>query len=390
MIVLGFVASAGIMRASIISYQSLIAFHLGLQGVIYGILIFFSSIVSVCVAVNAGYFADIIRRKFMPIGMAGLIGGVGFLWVALDRTPLSFVISTLFFGSTASVIFQQALALYKQVVIIDGIRPNMANSLARSLYSLSWVVTPPLVARLVSRQGDMFSSYLVASGAGLFAFVLFLFSLQGVVLNERFSSLKQDISYRDSMLALRRKSVLLKVTAVGLVTGSLRLDALILGPIVIYHLHGSISDVGFIVGIESAFEIPSTLIWGILADRWGSSTTIFIASVIYSAYFIVLARISNFGEIYGVVALGSFGASGLLTVTISYLQSILKEQVGFSTSLTAISNFLGWTMAAVIIGLVTTSKEFGQAAIIASLLSLLGGTIVFLPIHRRRGSHFTP
>jgi SET family sugar efflux transporter-like MFS transporter len=330
-----------------------------------------------------------IRRTLLIGGsVAGLLGSaatavVRDYWVLLGLTVTATAVAT--------TLFPQAFAYAREVLQRESsVRAPMAMSTLRTLFSIAWVGGPPLGAFLLDAGGF---GYVYGTSAVLYGLTA-LIAIRW--LNEIPGAPAPVDDDPDTLspvspgpLAVRDapRSVIW-LTAAGFTlmqcAGNLGVQAM---PMFVGNdLHGDVRDVGLILGLCAALEIPLMLGFGALSTRVPLRRLILLGGAFGVAYF-GLATLST--SVWHLAA-GQLLNACLIAVNaglgVSYVQDMLPGQPGRAATVFSNAFPIGAMLAGPLLG---AAQQFGYRMAYASATALCLTGLLLLAVgrarHARRG-----
>ncbi|MEU4621067.1 sugar efflux transporter [Actinoplanes sp. NPDC023801] len=310
------------------------------------------------------------RRTLLIIGaLAGCAasGATAFVrdyWVLLALTATAMAI--------AGSLFPQSFAYARQVLQNDDPqRTAMGISTLRTVFSIAWVGGPTLAAFLL-QAGDF--QYVYGTAA-----VMYLIAALGVI--RWLPEVEAPAAARDSEETSARPPWVVYPILAGFITmqTSMVLSVQAMPLFVSSELNGEVSDVGLILGLCAALEIPLMLGFGWLSMRVplrriilvGAACGVLYQALVYSAssvWMLAVAQIPNAVLIAAAAGLG-----------ISYFQDLMPRHPGRASTMFANTFPIGQVLSAPLFGL---AQEFGFRLAYGLNLGLTALGLVLLLVFR--------
>jgi SET family sugar efflux transporter-like MFS transporter len=375
----------GFAGAATSPYQSVVGIReLGLSNGLYSALIFSAAAVNVIVSILLGNLADRIgeyRTMMLAVAIFGILGYGSIYVLPMQST---FVVSALLllpiYGSLNSLLF----ANVRQTT--SGMARNdvaTVNSGVRAMISLSWVLVPGITGVLLSRSPSMLPAYLFAGIACAVCFGLIAIFLPRQSGTDKAAS--RHLSYLAALGEVVSPPVLVRVMAVALISCTLHVNGAILPLIVTGAAHGTVADVGILVGIVAFFEVVFILVWGRAQRMMSHVTALAIGTVIYVTYLVLLGFASAPWHIYSLTLISGIGAAALISIPITYLQDLIAERPGLGSALISVNIFISAGLSALLFAIGTAISSYSGTAFIGAFAGLVGlGLLLFFDGFNRR------
>ncbi|NKJ04260.1 MFS transporter [Rhizobium sp. SG741] len=376
----------GFAGAATSPYQSVVGIReLGLSNGLYSALIFCAAAVNVIVSILLGNLADRIGEYRTMMLTVALFGILGYGAVYVVPTQATFILAALFllpiYGSLNSLLFANVR------VATNGMeRNNVAtvNSGVRAMISLSWVLVPGITGALLANSASMLPAYLFA---GLACAVCF--GLIAVFLPRQSGTDKAATRHLSYLAALGEgisPPVFVRVIAVALISSTLHVNGAILPLIVTGAAHGSVADIGVLVGIVALLEVIFIVVWGRAQRIMSHVTALALGTVIYVVYLLLLGLASAPWHVYALTLISGIGAAALISIPITYLQDLIAERPGLGSALISVNIFLSAGLSALLFALGTATSSYSGTAVIGAVAGVVGlAMLLFFDGARRRG-----
>ncbi|KAB0679740.1 MFS transporter [Aureimonas leprariae] len=321
-------------------YQSVIGVReLGLGNTHYATLLLLAATVNVCVSVTIGALADRIGRYRSLMLVVTLFGVTGYGTVFWLPSQASFVLAVLIllpvYNSTNALLFANVRSAANRM---EGSDAGAANSAARAMISLAWVLVPGLTAFALAGQASMLPAYLLASAAAFLCVLLVLFLMP----RERGEGSAAAVALADRLpfgAALSRPR-LLRILAIAMICSMVHAHDQTLPLILTGQAGGKMTDIGVVVGIIAFLEVGLIFVWARVQSRVGNVAALTAGVAIYVAYLAMLSFASQRWQVYALALPAAVGAAALISLPITYLQDLIRERPGLGSSLISVNYFL--------------------------------------------------
>ncbi|MBM7046639.1 MFS transporter [Rhizobium lusitanum] len=376
----------GFAGAATSPYQSVVGIReLGLSNGLYSVLIFSAAAVNVTVSILLGNLADRLGEYRTMMLTVAIFGILGYGAVYVVPAQATFILSALLFlpvyGSLNSLLFANVRVATK------GMERNdvaTVNSGVRAMISLSWVLVPGIIGALLANSRTMLPAYLFAGLACAVCFGLIAAFLPRQ--NGTDKAATRHLSYLAALGEVISPPVLVRVIAVALITSTLHVNDTILPLIVTGAAHGSVTDIGVLVGIVAFLEVISIVVWGRAQRIMSHVTALAIGAVIYVVYLLLLGLASAPWHVYALTLISGIGAAALISIPITYLQDLIAERPGLGSALISVNIFLSAGLSALLFALGTGMSSYSGTAVIGAVAGVVGlAMLLFFDGARRRG-----
>ncbi|MBB4009916.1 MFS transporter [Allorhizobium taibaishanense] len=370
----------GLSGATTAPYMSIIGIReLGLSDTHYSLLIFVASCVNVVASVAVGILADRLGHFRMPMIVVSLFGIVGYGLVFVVPEQIVFVSCALLllpvYNALNSLIFANVRAASKDMPVRELVA---VNSGVRAVISASWVVVPGLVGFFLAGQKSMLPAFLFASLGGVVCFFLFSIWLPRA---ENRAEAATNLAFLSSLSKILSKHLLLRLTAIGLITAMLQMNGVVLPLVMTGPAHGTTADVGIVVGIVAFLEIVFILFWGYVERKTSSVATLTVGGLIYCAYLFGLGLASRPEHVFLLSLVAGLGAAAIISVPITYLQNLIADRAGLGSSLIAVNIFLSGGLNSLLFAFGTGVSNYSGTALLGAVAGF-GGIILLLVLEK--------
>ncbi|MFJ8579588.1 sugar efflux transporter [Micromonospora sp. NPDC093277] len=284
-------------------------------------------------------------RRALLVG-ASLAGLINAAVTAFIRDYWILVTLAMTLAPLSAALFPQAFAYARQVLSgADPGRAAMGISTLRTVFSLSWVVGPPVAALLLS-SGGFRSLYL--SAAAMFG----LAGLASIVgLRQVRTPAVATGGQPTGAPAASRSTLLLTVAAFVMLSCPLTLAVQALPLFISTDLGGDAAQAGLILGLCAALEIPLMLALGALGTRIRVRVLLLCGAACGVAYYAIASVASSLAMLaVGQLANAAFIAA-VSGIGISYMQDLLPQRPGQATTLFTNCHPIGAMLAGPLFGL---------------------------------------
>ena len=362
----------GFAGAATSPYQAVIAIReLGLSNGLYSALIFAAAAVNVTVSILLGNLADRLgefRRLMLSVAVFGIFG-YGAVYVF--PTQATFVLSALLllpiYNALNSLLFANVRATTNGMPRADV---ATVNSGVRAMISLSWVLVPGFVGILLSRSTSMLPAYLFASLACLVCLCLIAAFLPRQSGTDNAAT--HHLSYLAALAEVISPRVFVRVIAVALISSTLHVNGAILPLIVTGPAHGTVGDIGILVGIVALLEVVFIVVWGRAQRIMSHVTALAIGTIIYVVYLLLLGFAFAPWHVYALTLVSGVGAAALISIPITYLQDLIAERPGLGSALISVNIFVSAGLSALLFAIGTGVSGYSGTAIIGAAAGLCG------------------
>ena len=368
----------GFAGAATSPYQSVIGIReLGLSNGLYSALIFAAAAVNVIVSVLVGNLADRLgeyRSMMLSVTLFGVLGyGVVYLLPAQTTFVLCILFMLPIYNALNSLLFANVRAAAKGMP-----RHEVAavNSAVRAAISLSWVLVPGITGALLSHATSMLPAYLFACLACVACLGLIAVFLPGQKGTD--SHAGAYLSHLAALGEVLSPKIFVRLIAIALICSTLHISGAVLPLIVTGAAHGTVTDIGVLVGIVAFLEVIFIVGWGRIQRSMSHVTALAIGTAIYVTYLALLGFASAPWHVYALTLVSGAGAAALISIPITYLQDLIAERPGLGSALISVNLFLSAGMSAVLFALGTAISSYSGTALIGAGAGTLGMLLLLL------------
>ncbi|WP_333848829.1 sugar efflux transporter SetB [Leclercia sp.] len=246
------------------------------------------------------------------------------------------------FGSTAN---PQLFALAREHADHTGREAVMFSSILRAQVSLAWVVGPPLAYALA--MGFGFSAmYISAAVAFVVCGAMVWFFLPTMRKEPKLATGVLESPRRN------RRDALLLFTVCTLMWGTNSLYIINMPLFIINELHLSEKLAGVMMGTAAGLEIPTMLIAGYYAKRFGKRFLMRVAAVAGLLFYVGMLTAHSPVVLLGLQLLNAIYIGILAGIGMLYFQDLMPGQAGAATTLYTNTTRVGWIIAGSVAGVV--------------------------------------
>ena len=246
------------------------------------------------------------------------------------------------FGSTAN---PQLFALAREHADHTGREAVMFSSVLRAQVSLAWVIGPPLAYALAMGFGFTVM-YLSAAVAFVVCGALVWFFLPSMRKEPKVATGVLEAPRRN------RRDALLLFVICTLMWGTNSLYIINMPLFIIDELHLSEKLAGIMMGTAAGLEIPTMLIAGYYAKRFGKRFLMRIATVAGLLFYIGMLTVHTPGLLLALQLLNAIYIGILAGIGMLYFQDLMPGQAGSATTLYTNTTRVGWIIAGSMAGVV--------------------------------------
>jgi SET family sugar efflux transporter-like MFS transporter len=320
-------AAVGLGAALAFPFMSVfLSTEVGARPLALGTFLLVTPLASLVASTLLGRLSDAraVRRTLLIVGAVTGALGYGLFAVLRNYWVLLVVSSTLV--AVASSLLPQMFAYARQVLERGGSTkaPLIVTGL-RTVISLAWVGGPPLAALLVARTGF----------TGLFTATAVVFGVVAV-LALRLPEVAAAPPVEDSPEPAAAGPVPRlgrSVLAFVLLQGAISLGVVTLPLFVTEQLHGTTTDVGLVLGLCAALEIPLMIGFGVLAQRVDHRKLVLSGAVVALGYHCAMLLAGSTWQVAAAQVLNAIVISAVMGIGISYFQSLLPGRPGHATTM---------------------------------------------------------
>lgn len=369
---------AGVIFASTVNYAAIVGIDvMGISNAMFSVLLAVSSVASALAAVVLGHVSDRIPDRRILVIACGVIGAIALGLVYVWRTPLAYIICLCVLAPFGSAIYSQAFAFARSFYNTAAPqRAEFMNSMIRTIFSVAWAVSPPLVGWLAATT-TVFNIYLVAALAYLACTLIFV-----VILRDEGARVPPPVKSAPGAPAQPQAAVDMVVIAgiggIFFIFMAIQVNNVAMPLLITTTLRGSYGDLGLFAGLAAAIELPFMVMWG-YALRWIPKHTIIASgALLYGLYLYLLSGAGSVTDILWLQLINGPATAALMSIPISYVQEAIRNRVGLSTSLLDVTRVASVMASAGLFALITgAAPDYPLLFVVAAALAVGGAAILF-------------
>ena len=265
------------------------------------------------------------------------------------------------FGSTAN---PQLFALAREHADHTGREAVMFSSVLRAQVSLAWVIGPPLAYALAMGFGFTVM-YLSAAVAFVACGALVWFFLPSMRKEPKVATGVLEAPRRN-----RRDALILFVICTPM-WGTNSLYIINMPLFIIDELHLPEKLAGIMMGTAAGLEIPTMLIAGYYAKRFGKRFLMRIAAAAGLLFYIGMLTVHTPGLLLALQLLNAIYIGILAGIGMLYFQDLMPGQAGSATTLYTNTTRVGWIIAGSLAGVVAEIWNYHTVFWIALVMCTL-------------------
>ncbi|CAI1556225.1 Sugar efflux transporter B [Serratia plymuthica] len=298
--------------------------------------------------------------------MLGALGCVLFAWNRNYYLLLIVGVMLTSFGSTAN---PQMFALAREHADRTGREAVMFSSILRAQVSLAWVIGPPIAFALALGFGFKVM-YLAAAAA---------FILCGALVWKMLPSMrKTQVTTRATLEAPRqnRRDTLLLFMACTFMWTANGMYLINMPLYMVHELQLSEKLAGILMGTAAGLEIPTMLIAGMVAKRFGKRMLMRCAVAAGLLFYFGLLFITGTWQLIALQLLNAAFIGVLAGIGMLYFQDLMPGQAGAATTLFTNTTRVGWIIAGSVAGVV--AEIWSYHAVFYSALAMVVSAVLCL------------
>jgi SET family sugar efflux transporter-like MFS transporter len=341
--------------------------EVGMSPMALGVFLSVSTVGGIAASTIVGRISDKVQSRKRVLMCVAAAGMAGYAVFAFSRAYIVLLFAALFVISFSRSTFPQLFA-FASGIDVHGREENRAlvNGILRAIFAIGWVVGPTIGALVLEASGF---TALYLTMAGMFAAIL---AVTGLFVKDRRTERAAPKGKPATMLS--RKMVL---SAAGFCTIYLAtsLNGYALPLFVTETLGADRKQVGLLLGLAAAIEIPLMIFGGYLVRHIGTSRLVKIGFVSYVAYAVSVLVARDPLLLYPIQVLNALAISQIMGTGISYFQEMAPDRPGTTITLfnntTAVGNVMGGMVFGAIISFFDYRSVYLFCALFAALAVLL-------------------
>ncbi len=296
-----------------------------------------------------------------------ILGALACVLFAYNRNYFILLFIGVFLSSFGSTANPQMFALAREHAEKTGREAVMFSSILRAQVSLAWVVGPPLAFALALGFGFTFM-YIAAA----IAFVVcgglvwyFLPSMPKAQVKTTATLQAPQKNRRDTLLLFAACTLMWTSNSMYLINMPLYLVRELILPEKL---------AGVLMGTAACLEIPTMLIAGYYAKRFGKRLLMRVAVAAGLLFYFSLLFISGTWQLIALQLLNAVFIGILAGIGMLYFQDLMPGQAGAATTLFTNSTRVGWIIAGSIAGVVAEIWSY-HAVFYTATLMVVGAVV---------------
>ena len=274
--------------------------------------------------------------------MLGILACLLFAW---NRNYFVLLFVGVFLSSFGSTANPQMFALAREHADKTGREAVMFSSILRAQVSLAWVIGPPLAYALAMGFGFTVM-YLCAAVAFVVCAAMVWWFLPSM------RKEKQAVVGHLEAPRTHRRDALLLFSVCTLMWGINSLYIINMPLYIINELHLSEKLAGLMMGTAAGLEIPTMLIAGYYARRFGKRFLMRLAAVAGILFYVGMLLVHTPVILLAMQALNAIFIGILAGIGMLYFQDLMPGQAGAATTLYTNTTRVGWIIAGSLAGVV--------------------------------------
>jgi len=266
------------------------------------------------------------------------------------------------FGSTAN---PQMFALAREHADRTGREAVMFSSILRAQVSLAWVIGPPLAYALA--MGFGFTAMYLCAGVA--------FMVCGVMVRLFLPTMPKLATVAPGSIEAprrNRRDTLLLFVICTLMWGTNSLYIINMPLFIIDELHLPEKLAGLMMGTAAGLEIPTMLIAGYYAKRFGKRFLMRIAIVAGLLFYLGMLTVHTPALLLAMQLLNAIYIGILAGIGMLYFQDLMPGQAGSATTLYSNTTRVGWIIAGSLAGIVAEIWSYHAVFWIALFMCVAG------------------
>lgn len=274
-----------------------------------------------------------------------LLGAAASVLFAWNRNYFILLFIGVFLSSFGSTANPQMFALAREHADKTGREAVMFSSILRAQVSLAWVVGPPLAYALAMGFGFP-AMYLSAAVAYIICGIIVWLLLPSM------RKVKPAPGSHIEAPRTNRRDALLLFTVCTLMWGTNSLYIINMPLFIIEELHLSEKLAGLMMGTAAGLEIPTMLIAGYYAKRFGKRFLMRVAVAAGLLFYIGMLTVHSPALLLAMQLLNAIYIGILAGIGMLYFQDLMPGQAGAATTLYSNTTRVGWIIAGSLAGVV--------------------------------------
>lgn len=293
--------------------------------------------------------------------LLGVMACVLFAW---NRNYFILLFVGVFLSSFGSTSNPQMFALAREHADKTGREAVMFSSILRAQVSLAWVIGPPLAYALAMGFGFT-TMYLSAAVA---------YVVCGVIVGLFLPSMRKERPAAGAHLEAprtNRRDALLLFGICTLMWGTNSLYIINMPLFIIEELHLPEKLAGVMMGTAAGLEIPTMLIAGYYAKRFGKRFLMRIAVIAGIFFYVGMLTVHSPALLLAMQLLNAIYIGILAGIGMLYFQDLMPGQAGAATTLYSNTTRVGWIIAGSMAGVVAEIWSYHAVFWIALVMCII-------------------
>ncbi len=274
--------------------------------------------------------------------LLGMMACVLFAW---NRNYFILLFVGVFLSSFGSTSNPQMFALAREHADKTGREAVMFSSILRAQVSLAWVIGPPVAYALAMGFGFT-TMYLSAAVAYVICGAVVWMLLPSM------RKVRPAAGTRIEAPRTNRRDALLLFVICTMMWGTNSLYIINMPLFIIDELHLPEKLAGLMMGTAAGLEIPTMLIAGYYAKRFGKRFLMRVAVVAGIFFYIGMLTVHSPGLLLAMQLLNAIFIGILAGIGMLYFQDLMPGQAGAATTLYSNTTRVGWIIAGSMAGIV--------------------------------------
>lgn len=365
----------GISSASITPYRAIAAIaNLGMSNSLYALIMTLGSLGTALASLMLGHLADRIHDRRLLVIACATMGGLAYGLIYVFHTQLIYILAFCLILPFGGALFSQTFSFSRVYYDVhDPRRAEFMISVLRTLFSVAWVVVPPLAGWIAS-QYSVFDVFAFAALAHV-GFTL-IFGLLFLDPEARIGSAGKKRTEAEAAGVAIPVARLVGIGGVTLIRVAITLHLTALPLAMTKDFGGTLKDVGINASLAAGLEVPFMLAWGLAAARMSKEAILVINALIYALYLLLLFQARSVVNVLWLQGLNAIATAALISITISYMQEAIKGRVGLSTALMDVVTVVSTFITSAIFAALASKESYTVVFAAASVLSLAGAVFV--------------
>lgn len=368
----------GAFNASIYPYQSLIAIkHIGLTPGDFALILMVASFVNVAAAVLLGILADQKANRRQTALVCACAGALAAVLMIVVPGPVALVLTSAILLPLAQPLYGQIFALTRLASQGHEAQADGLQSVIRSALSAAFLVML-LFWTFAFREGvSEMHIYLSAAAASLGAVSLILWAWprDGATLWEDRPS---GLNLPEALRQIGRPHIALRFFCMGAINASGGLYMATISLVFDASALRDASDVALYVGMVAGWEIPFMLLLPRIITRFRRADMIAFGAATYVIHLMALHFVADTPFLWVMPFFAGLGGTALITLPITYYQSLMEGTPGAASSLMAVQKLVSDGLVAACFALGMAFWGLTAVAVMGTVLSLVGSALLVL------------